>query len=196
MRLLLITLCLTLALSGCSRFFYDLGEPLGDARDQAKGLENLAQALYALGPPMRIATMSDGYVLAWEYWQIGERSLGVSLGAVGAEAMSIDWGRAQLSGEFLLLHFDEQHRLLDYAFSRWDESAGGGAALQPSFAGIDVVDVSDLRRPMSQHRWGASSLRSLPFPLNNASGPDSGLSTLEQRGTPKGAGQRTLEWDE
>ena len=57
------------------------------------------------------------------------------------EAMSVDWGRAQLSGEFLLLHFDEQHRLLDYAFSRWDESAGGGAALQPSFAGIDVVDV-------------------------------------------------------
>ncbi len=58
---------------------------------------------------------------------------------------------------------------------------------------MDVVDVDDLLDPMSQHRWGALSLGELPITLNRDSSPDSGASTLEQRGTPTGAGQRSLE---
>ena len=186
-----------LTLSACSRFSYELGTPFGEeTRAQVARVETLRDALERLGPPQRISAMPGGYVLAWEYWQIGEQTLGVSLGAVGAEAMSVDWGTATLSGEFLILHFDAGHRLLDYAFSSWDEIAGSGAAIQPSLAGVDVVDVSDLRRPMPQHRWGAETLRGLPATLNSASGPDSGEAALEQRGTPSAAGQRSMSWED
>lgn len=186
-----------LGLCGCSRYTYELGLPISQsALAQAAGLENRGQALQSFGPPQRVVAMPGGYVLAWEYWQIREQSLGVSLGALGAEAMSVDWGRARLSGEFLILHFDHDHHLVGNAFSTWDETAGGGTALQPSVVGVDVVDLSDVRRPMPQHRWGAEILRGLPASLNSASGPDSGQSSLEQRGTPTGAGQRSMSWED
>jgi phosphate:Na+ symporter len=46
---------------------------------------------------------------------------------------------------------------------------------------------------LPQHRWGAASLRSLPVTLNANSAVDTGQSGLERRGTPKAAGQHSLE---
>ncbi len=191
-RLLALLLCLYLP--ACSHSSYQLGEPI-DALGlrQVDQAQDLAMALALFGPPQRLAAVADGYVLGWEHWEINERSLGVSLGAWGAELFAVDWGRAQLAGEFLLLRFDRDHRLTARSFNRWDERGGGGAALQTSLALVDVVDVDDLLEPMSQHRWGALSLEELPVTLNRASNPDSGAAALEQRGTPTGAGQRSLE---
>ena len=183
-----------LFLAACSQWSYDLGNPLGEsAWQQSTELQYLGDTLAALGPPHRVAAVADGYVLGWEYWEIRERSLGVSLGALGADLLAVDWGRAQLSGEFLLLRFDREHRLTARAFNTWDERGGGGTALQPSIALVDLVDVEDLLEPLPQHRWGALSLGRLPVTLNRASSPDSGQAALEQRGTPTGAGQRSLE---
>lgn len=173
---------------------YQLGSPLSDQQlAQAAESVELSQVLDQLGPPQRVASIADGYVMAWEYWQISEKSLGVSLGPLGVDLFSIDWGGARMAGEFLVLRFDRAHQATDYSFTRWDESAGGGTAIQPSLGVVDVVDVSDLLTPMPQHQWGAMWLRPLPAPLNSGSSPDSGVSSLEQRGTPVGAGQRTLE---
>jgi hypothetical protein len=173
---------------------YQLGSPLSDQQlERVSGKVELAQVLDELGPPQRVAGIVDGYVMAWEHWRISEKSLGVSLGPLGVDLFSIDWGGARMAGEFLMLRFDRSHQATDYSFTRWDESAGGGTAVQPSRGCIDVVDVSDLLTPMPQHQWGAMWLRALPAPLNSASSPDSGVSALEQRGTPVGAGQRTLE---
>lgn len=178
--------------SGCTRWSYDIGEPLTRAQQPATDAR-LGDVLHQLGPPQRISSLPGGYVLGWEHWVVKELTLGLSLGPMGADLLAIDWGSAQVSGEFLLLTFNRQHRLVDSSFTRWDEHAGGGKALQPSLGLVDVVDVSDLVGAMPQHRWGASSYQRLPSSLNSASSPDSGESGLEQRGTPRGAGQRTLE---
>jgi hypothetical protein len=183
-----------LFLAACSQWSYELGNPLGEAAQQRVAeLQDLSTALATLGPPHRVAAVADGYVLAWEYWRIHEHSLGISLGAFGADLMAVDWGRAQLAGEFLLLRFDNDHRLTARAFNTWNERGGGGTALQPSIALVDLVNVEDLLEPLPQHRWGALALDRLPVTLNRASSPDSGQAVLEQRGTPAGAGQRSLE---
>lgn len=179
-------------ISGCSSWRYDLGEPLVKSK-AVVGEASLSMVLRELGPPLRISSLPGGYVMAWEHWLVQERSLGLSLGPVGIDLLAIDWGGAHISGELLLLSFDLQHQLTDSSFSQWDESAGGGRALQPSLGLVDVVDVSDLVGIMPQHRWGATALQVPPRSLNAQSSPDSGESGLEQRGSPNGAGQRTLE---
>jgi len=191
-RPLLLLLCCLLA--GCSRLHYQLGLPLDSASEgAAAGISHVAEALAEFGPPQRVAAIADGYVLAWEHWRISETALGVSLGPLGVDAFSVDWGRAQLAGDFLVMRFDRSHRASNYSFSRWDEDAGGGTAVQPSIGLVDVVDIDDLLTPMPQHRWGATWLQELPQLLNSANSPDSGASALEQRGTPAAAGQRSLE---
>ncbi len=188
------TIMLCCLLMGCSRMSYHLGSPLSDQQvERVSGAVGLSLVLEELGPPQRVASIANGYVMAWEHWRISEKSLGVSLGPLGVDLFSVDWGGARIAGEFLMLRFDRSHQATDYSFTRWDESAGGGTALQPSLGFVDVVDVSDLLTPMPQHQWGAMWLRALPAPLNSASSPDSGSSALEQRGTPLGIGQRTLE---
>ena len=189
-----LVLWCAMLLGGCSRMHYQLGPPLGDASETVAGdVSHVSQALAEFGPPQRVAAIADGYVLAWEHWRITETALGISLGPLGVDAFSIDWGRAQLAGDFLLMRFDRSHRATNYSFSRWDENAGSGSALQPSLGIVDVVDVGDLLTPMPQHRWGATWLQTLPQLLNSANSPDSGASALEQRGTPVAVGQRSLE---
>ena len=190
--LLLATLCFV---SGCTSWAYDIGEPLSAAQQPAADAP-LREVLEQLGPPQRISALPGGYAMAWEHWVVKELTLGLSLGPLGADLLAIDWGSAQVSGEFLMLTFNSQHRMVDSSFTRWDENAGGGTALQPSLGIVDVVDVSDLVGVMPQHRWGATSLQRLPRSLNSGSSPDSGESGLEQRGTPLGAGQRTLELED
>ena len=193
MRILgpLMVCCL---LGACSRMSYQLGNEINEPQLQhVAESTRLSVVLEELGPPQRVSAIADGYVLAWEHWRISEKSLGISLGPLGVDLFSIDWGNARMAGEFLMLRFNRSHQVTDYSFTRWDESAGSGAALQPSLGVVDVVDVDDLLTPMPQHRWGATWLRPLPAPLNSNSSPDSGVSALEQRGTPTGAGQRSLE---
>ena len=182
-------------LSACSQWRYDLGIPL--AKDIAIPAQYtpLAEALALLGPPLRMSSTDSGFVLAWEHWDIRENKIGFSLGFAGADAMSIDWGRAKVKGEFLLLGFDHEHRLTDSTFTDWDSYAGGGKALQPFVGLVPVVDVDDLLVRMPQHRWGAASLDALPTTLNTDNRPDMGQNGIEQRGTPTTVGQRSLEHD-
>lgn len=188
--------CGSALLAGCSQYYYDLGAPLG--AEQVPNLEQrwlLGDVLRELGPPQRISALPTAYVMAWEHWEIDETNIGFSLGFAGADAMSIDWGKAKTRGEFLLLVFDEDHQLINSAFTEWDNDVGGGQAIQPLGSMMSVVDVDDLIRRMPQHRWGAALLAELPVSLNADSEPDSGQNGIEQRGTPTGVGQRTLEMD-
>ena len=149
--------------------------------------------LERLGPPLRVAAIERGYLLAWEHWHIAEDTLGFSLGALGADFMTVDWGAARASGEFLLLTFDSEHRVTGGGYSGWDSEAGGGRSLQPLLGFVPIVDVDDLLERLPQHRWGAASLGSLPVTLNANSAVDSGQAGMEQRGTPKAVGQHSLE---
>ena len=194
MRLLVGLFFGCLLLQGCSQWHYDLGTALTPADVPEQGV-SLGEALAQLGPPMRISATDEGYVMAWEHWLIAEHSLGFSLGVAGLDMLSVDWGAAETQGEFILLGFDEEHRLISSAFTRWDNDLGGGQSIQPLGSLVSVVDVDDLVRRMPQHGWGAMSLLPLPVSLNVQSSMDMGHNGLEQRGTPTAVGQHALEMD-
>ena len=191
----LVVMVACLLLSACSQWRYDLGESLANEELPQQGTP-LGQVLNQLGPPVRMSATDTGYVLAWEYWHIEEDSLGISLGVMGADFLSADWGEMQVSGNFLLLAFDRQHLLSSAARSEWDNYGGGGKGIQPLFGFVSVVDTDDLTGSLPQHVWGGALLqRRLPVALNRDSNSDTGQSGLQQRGTPKAVGQHSLEMD-
>lgn len=193
-RRLALALCASALLSGCSVWSYDLGKPLSELDVPANHEQaQLSEVLARLGPPHRLAAGDSGYVMAWEYWLVSEASVGFSLGFMGADFLSMDWGDARVKGEYLLLTFDREHELVSSTVSQWDNDAGGGGAVQPLLGFVSVVDVDDLTERMPQHRWGAAALKPLPNAINNPSNPDLGQGGLQQRGTPTGTGQQSLE---
>ena len=189
-----LLLCWLVTLPGCSRWTYSIGQNLSpEDQPRVEDQLQLGDVLARLGPPHRISALSNGYVLAYEYWHIVEDKVGISLSAAGADFLSIDWGSAHTQGEFLLLSFNRQHQLVDSSFEEWDRDAGGGQGIQPLMSVVSVVDVDDLTKAMPQHRWGGFALERMPVTLNAGSHLDSGQSGIEQRGTPTGVGQRSLE---
>jgi len=192
--LAILSLALLLVLSGCTQWRYELGTELSPEMLQDAGVTlSLTEVLARLGPPQRLSKLGDGYVLAWEFWQIREDTIGLSLGALGADVLSVDWGNAHMHGEFLLVTFDGEHRVTSSSFARWSSDAGGGQAIQPMLGLVSLVDVDDMVEHMPQHRWGAAMLEPLPEAINNNSRPDMGASGIQRRGTPTGTGQQSLE---
>jgi hypothetical protein len=181
-------------LSGCSVWTYDLGTPLHKtAVPNPEERPAMSEVLVKFGPPVRISASSRGYIMAWEHWYITEESFGLRLGLAGADFLSLDWGTSNARGEYMLLNFDRDKRLHSASFEQFDNDTGGGKGIQPMMGFVDVVDVDDLTQPLPQHRWGATSLQSLPVTLNNDNRPSTGQNGIEQRGTPRSIGQRTLE---
>lgn len=186
----------TLLFGGCTQWRYELGKPLSaEIISSTSGLVTLADVLTELGPPQRISAAGSGYVLAWEFWQIGEDTAGLSLGALGTDLLSVDWGESSISGDFLLVTFNRQHQVTSSTFSHWSNDGGGGKAIQPLLGLVPLVDVDDLVNHMPHHQWGAALLRPIPQAINTDSRPDMGQSGIQQRGTPTGTGQQSLEID-
>jgi hypothetical protein len=183
-------------LSACTQWYFDMGAHLSeqDVPDPKTDIA-LTQVLADLGPPQRMSATDNGYVLAWEHWLIYEQTLGLRLGFMGADLFSIDWGKARVQGDFLLLTFSRDHQLTSGTFSHWDNSAGNGTAFQPFFSPVSLVDVGDLTGIMPQHRWGFGAMKPLPRSINRDSDPETGQNGVEQRGTPPTIGQRSLEMD-
>lgn len=198
MRLLALKLPALLLLSGllcsCSQWRYDLGTPLPVSEVPLHNMP-LQEVLQLLGPPLRMTATDTGFMLAWEHWHISENEVGFSLGALGADFLSVDWGEMRVKGEFLLLTFDTNHLLTSATRSHWDNFGGGGKAIQPFVGFVSVVDSDDLLGPLPQHRWGGAQLQQLPYTLNLNSNLNTGQGGLEQRGTPTAIGQQTLQMD-
>lgn len=193
-RVLLVAIS-ALLLGGCvTQWHYDLGEHM-DATEMSLPPPgtSLAATLDMLGPPHHMSAADTGYLLAWEHWDVLETNVGFSLGAAGADFLSADWGRMRAKGEFILLTFDRDYLLTAAARSDWDSKRGGGQAVQPFFSFVSVVDADDLVRRMHQHRWGMGGLLPPSQTLNRDSSPYTGQAGIEQRGTPRGIGQQSLE---
>lgn len=179
-------------LAGCTQWHYELGPPLTETRLPESG-QTLAQVLAELGPPQRLSALNGGFVLAWEYWQVKEQSIGLSLGALGTDLLSLDWGNAHVSGDFLLLTFNREHLLTSSTFSQWNGQTGEGQGIQPLISLVSLTDVNDLVGYLPHNRWGATLLRPIPKAINTHSDPNSGQSGIQRRGTPTGTGQKSLE---
>jgi hypothetical protein len=193
-RLRVLACCFCLFLGGCTQWHYELGQALPENFEQEAEGESLANVLATLGPPLRFATADNQIMMAWEAWRIRETSIGVRLGFVGADLLTIDWGNARIRGDYLLMVFDSQRQVSAAARLRRDDSLGKGAAIQPLYGFVSVVNVQDLLLPLPQNGWGASQLLPLPAVLNNPQSPGMGDTGIEQRGTPNGAGARSLQW--
>lgn len=192
-RLAVLPVCLLLA--GCvTQWHYDLGEHVDEIESPLppEGT-SLGEVLVMLGPPHRMSASDTGYLLAWEHWDVRETSVGFSLGAAGADFLSADWGRMRAKGEYILITFNRDNLLTAATRSDWDSNRGGGQAVQPFFSFVSVVDADDLVRRMHQHRWGLGMLQPPMEALNRNSSPYTGQAGIEQRGTPSGAGQQSLE---
>ena len=189
-----ILLLLVLLLSGCTQWRYELGTRVSEEAlpDSSQGV-SLTEVLASLGPPMRLSALGKGYVLAWEFWRIREDTIGLSLGALGVDLLSVDWGKAHMHGEFLIVTFNREHQVTSSSFARWSNDAGGGRAIQPMLGLVSLVDVEDMLEDMPQHQWGAALLEPLPEAINSPSRPDTGQNGIQRRGTPTGTGQQSLE---
>lgn len=191
-----LALLAAVTVTACSQWRYEYGSHMErsavpDPSDQM----SLQQALDRFGPPSHISATNNGFVMAWEHWEIDDDKLGINLGFAGADFLSADIGELYTRGEFMLLTFGGDRQLAGVTFQAWDGKDGGGQGVQPFFEFVDVTESGDLRISMPQHEWGASSLGDLPTTLNYQSGPDTGQAGLEQRGTPREIGQRTMELD-
>jgi hypothetical protein len=191
---LLTLLLFVQLLSGCTQWRYELGMKLSqdDLPDENAGL-SVTEVLQELGPPHRLSALGTGYVLAWEHWRIREDTIGLSLGAMGADLLSFDWGSAHMHGQFLVVTFDRHHKVTSSAFALWSTDAGGGQAIQPFLGLVTLVDVEDMVGNMPQHPWGRALMEPLPEAINSRSRPDTGQNGIQRRGTPSGTGQRSLE---
>ncbi len=191
---LLTVLTLALLLSACTQWRYELGTRLSpDLLPEESPNATLTDVLAKLGPPLRLSAAGEGYVLAWEFWKIREDTVGLSLGALGVDILSVDWGKAHMHGEFLLVTFNRQHQVTGRAFSRWSSDGGGGQAIQPLLGLVSLVDVEDMMDNLPHHQWGSGLLLPLPEAINTQSRPDTGQTGIQRRGTPHGVGQRSLE---
>ncbi len=186
--------CLAL-LAGCSQSYHFLGESLPDDLEGRLSNSTRSELLETLGPPHRLSSTPDGYVMAWEYWQIEEVGLGVGLSALGIDALQFDWGDASVDSDFILVYVDDQHRVTDISRSTYIGDISNAASLMPLVGVGQFMDVDDLTEPLPQHAWGGSMLLPLPESQNNTMRPGMGDTGIEQRGTPAGIGQRSLEFD-
>lgn len=180
-------------LVGCTQRFHQLGQPLPSVQAEPAAGASLQSVLARLGPPQRLTRSPSGWVMGWEHWRISENAFGASLGVLGVDALTFDWGDARVRGDFLLVSFDNGHVATSVSRATWDNAVGGGASVQALVGVAPLVNVADLLRPMPQHGWGAAALMPLPTAINNENRPGMGSNGLEQRGTPTGIGQRTLE---
>ena len=181
---------LAIALSGCVQWrHYELGLPIDRAElPQPEEGWTLSQVMKKFGPPLVMTAESSGYTMAWDYWEIDEYRVGIGSFITGIDLVNIDWGKASAQGNFMLLSFDRNHRLLSAAFEEWNRDAGGGRGVQPVFSAL-----GDLLDERSQHRWGAQSLNRLLVTLNQQNRLDSGRAGIEQRGGTRRIGQHSLE---
>ncbi|MFN2327527.1 MAG: hypothetical protein ABR612_01285 [Chromatocurvus sp.] len=182
-----------LLLVGCTQRFHQLGMPLPSVQAEPVAGTTLQSVMARLGPPHRLTRSVSGWTLGWEHWRISESAFGASLGVLGVDTLTFDWGDARVRGDFLLVSFNTDHVATSVSRATWDNDIGGGASVQP-FAGVaPLVNVDDLLLPLPQHGWGGAALMPLPTAINNENRPGMGSNGLEQRGTPRGIGQRTLE---
>lgn len=182
-----------LLLVGCTQRFHQLGVPLPSVQAEPVAGASLQSVMAQLGPPQRLTRGASGWVMGWEHWRITESAFGASLGVLGVDALTFDWGDARVRGDFLLVSFDANHFATSVSRATWDNDVGGGTAVQPLVGVAPLMNVADLLVPLPHHGWGAATLMPLPRAMNNENRPGMGSNGLEQRGTPTGIGQRTLE---
>ncbi len=181
-------------LPACTTLTTNLGKPLPSEPIAIEpGTSELGQVLRSLGPPDRISTTPGGFAMLYERLTVGELQFGLSIPYSWLRYFKFAIGSAHSQRQELVLEFDEAGTLRAGGGMDRQEMLGRGTALQLIVAVVPTVDFAELRQPTDTNAFGRALLDRFPEALNNASSPETGRAGFELRGTPEGAGQRTLE---
>jgi len=143
-----------------------------------------------------MSALPGGFVMLYEFIDAQERQLGINLDFIGINWFKIATGRGLADRQALLLVFDEIGVLRAKDYQSWTEPVGKGLALQFLIVAMPTVDTRHLWETSAQHLWGRGALEPLPVTLNTGQSIVTGSHGLEMRGTPRSAGQRTLEGED
>lgn len=188
-------------LFGCSYLDAHIDRPLDwDDAHFVEGSTHLRVVLERMGPPAKICRSGDGVAFLYEFMRLQEGQVGLSLDEEGL-GLGIKWlqfikfayGKAWSDREALVLTFDGDGILTSEQYGAWEQAVGTGFTVQFVAQAGSVVDSTAVRRDEDPNRWGQRLLRPLAQGLNAPHSVDDGRYGLEQRGTPVGVGQRSLE---
>jgi len=187
----------TIALCSCTILSKRAGQPIAVADVPLReGVTTAGQVVAALGPPARMSALPEGFAMLYEYLDARERQLGFNLDFIGIDWFKVATGRGTAERQALLLVFDDEGALRASDFQAWTEPVGKGLALQFLFVAMPTVDTRYLWETAEQHVWGRGALEPLSVTLNTGQSIVNGRHGLEMRGTPRSAGQRTLEGED
>src|SRR5215813_3284791 len=139
--------------------------------------------LVALGPPAKVTALPSGFAFLYESTQVLQRGIALSVYFIRA---SVTKGDRVLDAYVVV--FDEHGLVVGH------EQITKSVPFSLTFA-VTIPTGGPPRELIAsapQHHWGMGMLNPLPQTLNAANDIDAGMHGLEQRGTPRAVGQRTL----
>ncbi len=196
-----LLLALGLCAAGCSYLDAQIDRPLDwDDANFVEGKTHYRAVLARMGPPAKLTRADSGVAFLYESMRLQEGQVGLSIDDEGL-GISIQWlqfikfayGKAWSDRQALVLTFDRDGILTSEQYRDWEQAVGTGFTVQFVAQAGSVVDSTAVRRDVDPNRWGRRLLRPLAQGLNNPNSVDDGRYGLEQRGTPVGVGQRSLE---
>ena len=182
-------------LSGCSYITKQMDEPIDSAvTESISNKTHYYDLMDQLGPPASISSLADGFAFQYETLQIDELQFGLSADVDLFRWFKLSYGRAKVDREVHTFVFNKAGYVQAYGKKHIKDDAGKGISYQFIVKVAQVVDTQYLEKASPQRNWGFALLQPLPITLNREQSMDSGVSGLEQRGTPTAIGQRTLEF--
>jgi hypothetical protein len=170
--------------SSCTRIHISNDKEIDTARTHLiQPNTTYADVLGALGPPAKVTALPSGFAFLYESTQVLQRGIALSVYFI---RVSVTKGDRVLDSYVVV--FDERGWVIGH------EKLTKSVPLSMTFA-VTIPTGGpprDLVAAAPQHHWGMSLLSPLPQTLNTANDIDVGMHGLEQRGTPRAVGQRTL----
>jgi hypothetical protein len=170
--------------SSCTRIHISNDQAIDTARTHLiQHNTTYADVLVALGPPAKVTALPSGFAFLYESTQVLQRGIALSFYFIRASVTKGD----RLLDSYVVV-FDERGLVVGH------EKLTKSVPLSVTFA-VTIPTGGpprELTASAPQHHWGMSLLDPLSQTLNAANDIDGGMHGLEQRGTPRAVGQRTL----
>lgn len=190
----LLVLLFGVVLSGCTVVRNDYEFPSAQTGKAVEGKTHYSKVLDEFGPPLKLSALDNGMVFLYESASTVEDQLGVSISISNLNFLKFVFGGGKANQEVALFSFDSEGILRSTSIDSWSRSLGSSASLQFILALLPVTDTGGIGDSPPALDWGAGLLQpDVAIALNHHNSLDTGLSGVEQQGTPRSAGQRALE---
>jgi len=182
-----------MVLGGCTSIHKQIDMlPRQDAPVVESGV-HFHDILDSFGCPGQVTSVPGGFAFLYESLRVEERQFGISLPGKLMKWFKMVFAKADTQRQIRVFLFDNNGLLDSHVFKSIHEDAGKGISVQFLVELGEIVDTRYLEATPGQNDWGFALLKPLPTTLNAAQSLDAGTHGLELRGTPTGAGQRSLE---